>query len=189
MRERRMASKVRKEGLILLLLLFLGFSTQSRAQPEMAQDKPLADLAVLRLEITDSELAKEIVAYDPTSRSNSRLRVPDGFKLVVVTLGGTAPSWCPCVVSMQNSEFTAVFEHRIQTAGALLWPGIGSSWQMGPEGRGIVTYHVFGVQPGPVTLKVAFAIPDVVDTFLVRYPTLAKGKATVSGSKPTGAKR
>jgi len=40
------------------------------------------------------------------------------------------------------------------------------------------SYYIY--EPGPIILKVAFILPEKITNFFVRYPALAKGKATIS---------
>ena len=174
---------VEKRTLSLVLLSALGAIALS------GQTRLLMDLAELQLEISSSEVVKDIVGSNMSPAASLRAR--DGFKLVVVTLKGSAPSSCPCVISMQSSEFTAIFEpkagSRMQTAGAMSGP-VNDYWQIAPERGGSVENHAL-VDPGPVVFRVAFAVPIEVDAFLVRYPTLARGKASASRPKPPGGGR
>jgi hypothetical protein len=48
-----------------------------------------------------------------------------------------------------------------------------------PEGFS-VTSDIFIKEPGPIILKVAVILPEKITNFFVRYPALAKGKATIS---------
>jgi hypothetical protein len=139
------------------------------------------DLAKLKLEVTNTEVVGQISDFDTT------LSAKEGFKLVVVTLKGIVTH--PCQISIGTAEFSAIYKEE-----ATNWEGEkvtilfvevsaaiaeDDSWSISRVGA-IITPFYYIDEPGPIILKVAFILPEKITSFFVRYPALAKGKATIS---------
>lgn len=149
----------------------------------------LTDLAQLNLEIAKTEVVDEIQQV-----GIGKLAGTDDTKLIVVTLKGTAK--LPCRFCIEAQEFAAVFEgetvniqdKKEKTTMIKVSDAVGSdeSWIFAREGWMNVRY--FRIEKsGTVNIRVAFFLPKRVNNFSIRYPTLAKGKATISmqGNKKT----
>jgi hypothetical protein len=162
---------------ISLLLSLIGLMCLNAISQELPF---LMDLAQLKLEVTNTEVVDQI------SNSNTTLSVKKGYKLVVVTLKGIVTD--PCKIPIKTSEFSAIYEEEttnnkgeketnihIEVSAAI---AKGDSWSISQVGvRVTSSYYIY--EPGPIILKVAFNLPEKITSFFVRYPTLAKGKATI----------
>jgi len=139
------------------------------------------DLAQLKLEVTNAEVVGQISSF------NATLSAEKGYKLVVVTLKGIVTH--PCKITIETGEFSAIYEgeftnnmgekeaiFHVEVSGAI---GKGASWLIsGADFRIESTDSI--KEPGPIIIKVAFILPEKITNFFVRYPALAKGKATIS---------
>lgn len=149
-----------------------------------ASDLPLLmDTAQLELKVTDTEEADRIssAGYQMTT-----LSAKEGYKLVVVSLEGTVQE--PCRLTFNTTEFAAIYEKEttdhegkkqlrvsVKESSAIER----GAWSIPPEGaKSTVTFYIR--EPGPITLRVAFILPEEITSFHVRYPTLAQGKAVIS---------
>ena len=163
---------------ISLLLSLIGLMCLNAISQELPE---LMDLAQLKLEVTNTEVVGQISSFNTTLSAN------EGYKLVAVTLKGIVTH--PCKITIETGEFSAIYEEettnnkgeketsfRIKVSAAI---AKGDSWSIPPVGgRVTTTYYIR--EPGPIILKVAFTLPEKITNFFVRYPALAKGKATVS---------
>jgi len=165
-------------SLLLSLIGLMCLNTISQELPE------LMDLAQLKLEVTNMEVVGQI---STTGYQVTTLSAKEGFKLFVVTLKGIVTH--PCKITIEAGEFSAIYEEettnnkgeketifRIKVSAAI---AKGDSWSIPPVGGRITTTYYIR-EPGPIILKVAFTLPEKITNFFVRYPALAKGKATVS---------
>lgn len=171
--------------LVALMLVVLLMSTNA-----ISGEYPfLMDLGQLKLAVANVEAIDQISAlHGPMG--NIVISVKKGYKLVVVTLKGVVTH--PCRIFIDPTEFIALYkeetadpkgeeEHiRIENSDAA---AIDDTWVApvstaeGIEAR--ITLTMIR-QPGPTIIKVAFVLPEKVTDFLVYYPALAKGKATIS---------
>ena len=143
----------------------------------ISQELPfLMDLAQLELEVTNTEVVDQISSS--YGLDTITLSANEGYQLVVVTLKGIVPH--PCRIIIKNSEFSVIYEKEtslhIEVSSAIT---NNDSWSVPPEGFS-VTSDIFIKEPGPIILKVAVILPEKITNFFVRYPALAKGKATIS---------
>jgi hypothetical protein len=175
-------------SLLLSLIGLMCLNTISQELPELLaqlQELPeLMDLAQLKLEVTNMEVVGQI---STTGYQVTTLSAQEGYKLVVVTLKGIVTD--PCKIPIETGEFSAIYgeettnkkgeketSFHITLSGAI---AKGDSWSIPPvDSRVTTTYYIR--EPGPIILKVAFTLPEKITNFFVRYPALAKGKATVS---------
>ena len=173
----------------LILICTVVFMMYSNAFSE--EELPLLmDLAQINLEVINTEIEVQI---STTGYQSVTLSSKAGYKLVIVTLTGIITS--PCRIASGTSEFTAIYEKvttndegekkfrvSIKVSDAIAKD---DSWAIPPEGARITTTY-FIRETGNIIIKVAFVLPEDVDNFFVRYPTLAKGKASIlsqSGEK------
>jgi hypothetical protein len=143
----------------------------------ISQELPfLMDLAQLKLEVTNTEVVDQISSS--YGLDTTTLSANEGYQLVVVTLKGIVPH--PCRIIIKNSEFSVIYEKEtslhIEVSSAIT---NNDSWSVPPEGFS-VTSDIFIKEPGPIILKVTVILPEKITNFFVRYPALAKGKATIS---------
>jgi len=147
----------------------------------ISQELPeLMDLAQLKLEVTNTEVVGQISGY------NTTLSAKEGFKLFVVTLIGIVTE--PCKIAIETREFSAIYEKEITnnkgeketSLDVIVSDAVatGDSWSIPPVGAR--TFTVCPIKAGPTIIKVAFILPEKITSFFVRYPALAKGKATIS---------
>jgi hypothetical protein len=151
------------------------------ALPGIAQAPEVMDLAQLKLEVVKTERVDGL--WDPVGGVS--LKAKEGAKIVVVTLGGTAAR--PVVIVADTKQFAALYykgtgnDKRLEIAmsdAISLGKGAGP-WAIASEGKSkMIISDAIG--PGPVTLRVGLVIPDEVNSFLVLYPTFARGKAVIS---------
>jgi len=161
---------------ISLLLSLIGLMCLNAISQELPF---LMDLAQLKLEVTKTEVVDQISSssfgLDATTTTTT---ANEGYQLVVVTLKGIVPH--PCRIIIKNSEFSVIYEKEtslhIEVSSAITSI---DSWSVPPEGFS-VTSDIFIKEPGPIILKVAVILPEKITNFFVRYPALAKGKATIS---------
>ena len=148
----------------------------------ISQELPfLMDLAQLKLEVANTEVVDQISSFDGT------LSAKEGDKLFVVTLKGTVTD--PCQIIIGAEEFSAIYEkettdNKGEKGTTLLIKGSAAiarydSWSISQVGRSLTLFYYIK-EPGPIILKVAFILPEKITSFFVRYPALAKGKATIS---------
>jgi hypothetical protein len=157
----------------------------------LAEELPLfIDLAPLNLEVIKTEVVDKISTSVLESRT---LSAKEGNRLVIVTLKGNIPS--PCKIMLWSTDFAAIvisekmattddkgrndsylFSSSQQQSTAIALDS--SFWDIPPSNKHLLMYHNF-YNPGPITIKVAFILPATVDKFIVRYPSLARGKAMV----------
>jgi len=147
----------------------------------ISQEHPfLMDLAQLKLEVTNTEVVVQISDFDTT------LSAKEGYKLVVVTLKGIVTH--PCQISIGTGEFSAIYEEEATNwegeKVTILYVGVSAaiakddSWSISQVGAKITLFYYID-EPGPIIFKVAFILPEKITSFFVRYPALAKGKATI----------
>src|SRR3990167_4489322 len=136
------------------------------------------DLAQLNLEVVNAEVTDEIsFAMDTLSSTKDE-------NVIVVTLKGSVKS--PCTFCAEARAFTAVFDIKPTKGGSIPQVRISDAVSIGNGGWTIFTenkvccYQEIVVNPGSETIRVAFLLPKGVNSFSVLYPTLAKGKATLS---------
>ena len=163
---------------ISLLLSLIGLMCLNAISQELPE---LMDLAQLKLEVTNTEVVGQISSF------NTTLSAKKGYKLVVVTLKGIVTH--PCSITIETGEFSAIYEEEttnnkgekgtrlnVKLSAAI---AKGDSWSIPPVGvRVTSTCYIY--EPGHIILKVAFILPEKITNFFVRYPALAKGKATIS---------
>jgi len=164
---------------LLLSLMGLMCLNGISQEPELPL---LMDFAQLKLEVNNTEVVDQIYGMDMTT-----LSAKEGYKLVVVTLKGIVPH--PCRIILETSEFSAIYEEEITNFKGEKEVDIkdrvsdafatGGSWRIPPVGARVFT-TCWIKEPGPIILKVAFTLPEKITNFFVRYPALAKGKATIS---------
>ena len=170
--------------------LITGAVQAEQPAANVASPPPLMDLGELKLKVASTEAVEKITSFIP---GFGRLTISpeDGKQLVVVTLTGVAPS--PCTCSVSSREFSAFYEdpewkakgkkgvrHRVLTASAIRLVDDFGAWFIIPAGvRGAAcdTWYFRETRPTPIKVQAAFSVPDKVETFSVRYPTLAKGLA------------
>ena len=168
-----------KRIIFISLLLSLIFLMCLNA---ISQELPfLMDLAQLKLEVTNTEVVDQISSF------NTTLSAKEGYKLVVVTLKGIVTH--PCQISIGTAEFSAIYgEEATNWEGekvTILYVEVSAaiaeddSWSISRVGATITLFYYIK-EPGPTILKVAFILPEKITNFFVRYPALAKGKATIS---------
>jgi len=153
----------------------------------ISQELPfLMDLAKLKLEVTNTEVVDQI-SSSSFGRDDTTISAKEGYKLVVVTLKGIVLH--PCIITIAAREFSAIYEEEttnnkgeketrpyVMVSDAV---AIGDQWAIPSVGsRVTTTYYI--KEPGPIIIKVAFMLPEKITNFFVRYPALAKGKATIS---------
>ena len=172
---------------IFLLLSLIGLMCLNAIsqEPELPF---LMDLAQLKLEVTNTKIVDQISSssfgLDATTTTTT---ANEGYQLVVVTLKGIVPH--PCRITIETREFSVIYEEettnyegekevslRVRLSDAV---ATGDIWSIAPEGTS-VTLSIFRREPGPIILKVAVILPEKTTNFFVRYPALAKGKATIS---------
>jgi hypothetical protein len=140
----------------------------------------LLDLSQLNLKISASEVVDSVGDF----MSGSISAKGEKNKLVKVTLTGSLPS--PSKITLKSNDFMAISEIK------------GSTFVMGKNSvaihiNGIWTLesskeNTFGVttvllrEAGPITIKVAFILPQDVNEFFVSYPALVSGKVNLSGA-------
>ena len=168
--------------LIPIASLLIAFST-AVAQ----EDSPplLADLAKLNLHVVKAEMVEELRTVD---MGGETVIAPTGDNvLVVVTLEGLVEQ--PWRLTLATDSFTAIYEFLDLPDDDMLSVGLRRSsgitgwkdrWLLKPD-QGNIQSTAFLRDPGPITIKAAFIIPDDVDTFSVRVPTVAEGEAEVIG--------
>jgi len=157
---------------ISLLLSLIGLMCLNAISQELPF---LMDLAQLELEVTNTEVVDQILSS--YGLNTVTLKAGEGIQLVVVTLKGIVPH--PCRIIIKNSEFSVIYEKEtslhIKVSLAIT---NNDSWSVSPEGFSVS--DIFIKEPGPIILKVAVILPEEITNFFVRYPALAKGKATIS---------
>ncbi len=134
----------------------------------------LDDLAKLELRVTSVEGVTE--SRQDLKALTSKIKFPPetGHRLLIVTLTGKTEK--PVALVFRREDFAAVHRNggqaSIFSADAI---GYGPSfvWLTGPT----VLIHVR--QAGPVSLRMAVTVLAEVDSFWVRYPTVAQGRAAV----------
>ena len=165
-----------------LLVLWLGCmcATQEEEPPL------LLGLAQLRLQVAETEIVDELSTSGLAGEE--KVTPTTGSVLVVVTLAGQIDeAWR---LTITPDEFAAMYEvaeelpdgqERIianvvrSCATAFAIDGR-ERWKIKPEKGQIVSTHQLR-EPGPVTVKAAFLLPDKVESFFVRIPTVAAGEA------------
>jgi len=159
---------------LLLSLIGLMCINAISQELELLELPFLMDLAQLKLEVTNTEVVGQISGFFAT------LSAKEEYKLVVVTLKGIVTD--PCQISINTGEFSAIYEKgtglNVKVSGAIAKD---DSWSVPQVGSSITTI-CYIKEPGPIILKVAFILPEKITNFFVRYPALAKGKATISGT-------
>jgi len=153
----------------------------------ISQELPfLMDLAQLKLEVTNTEVVDQISSSN--FGRDATTTADEGYKLVVVTLKGIVPH--PCRIAIETRDFSAVYEKETSNSKGEKEVSLGfdvsdaiattdDSWIL----TGDISYFIsilYIREPGPTIIKVAFIFPEKITSFFVRYPTLAKGKATIS---------
>jgi len=153
-------------SLLLSLIGLMCLNTISQELPE------LMDLAQLKLEVTNTEVVGQI------SRYNTTLSAKEGFKLFVVTLIGIVTE--PCQIIIGAEEFSAIYKKETNFSSKVSDAfAHDDSWSVPPEGFSVTSKFPIK-EPGTIIIKVAFILPEKITSFFVRYPALAKGKATIS---------
>jgi hypothetical protein len=138
----------------------------------LSQEKPtLIDVAQLNLEVTGTKIVKEIKGM-----MGNKLSAKEGNKLVVVTLKGRTVD--SCTISLKPDDFSAVYEKgkevEILSFGAM---AIGGMWAFT---EGLQYRMSFPAKKDElVVIEAAVSLPKNVNSFLVRCPTVVKGKAIV----------
>jgi len=160
--------------IISLLLSLIGLMCLNAISQELPF---LMDLAQLKLEVTNTEVVDQISSFITT------LSAKEGYKLLAVTLKGIVTG--PCIISIGPEEFSAIYKKETTDnkgeKGTTLLIKLSSaiakddSWSISSATS---SYYIY--EPGPIILKVAFILPEKITNFFVRYPALAKGKATIS---------
>jgi len=144
----------------------------------------LLDLAQLKLKIISTQIVDQI-----SSEQSLKLLPKEGYKLAIVELEGLLDS--PAKIALDTQEFSILYEEktkkniygtevldkRIQVikCSAL---AMGSGWSIAVEGQQTTTVHDF-TDAGPISIKIAVTLPQNVSAFVVRYPALAEGQASV----------
>jgi len=163
--------KYKRVIFISLLLSLIGLMCLNAIsqEPELPF---LMDLTQLKLEVMNMEVVDKISGY------NTTISAKEGFKLFVVTLIGIVTE--PCQIIIGAEEFSAIYgeETSFSTKVSVAFAS-DDSWSVPPEGFS-VTSIIPIKEPGPIIIKVAFILPEKITSFFVRYPALAKGKATIS---------
>ncbi len=143
---------------------------------------PLGDLADFGLQITSTEVVDKVV--EDNFGNTTTLSATDGFKLVVVTLEGSAPY--DCTVIWRNDEFAAVWTEPRTPSGGMGYE-IGYSSAVGdslfgwtiPDRGHTVTTSLLVHSDDSFTLQLAFILPDTVTAFRVRHLTSVEGQAVI----------
>ena len=184
---------MRRVTIITFIVAGLMIMSHVEVLSSEASDLPLLmDIAQLELKVTDTEEADRIsrVGYPGTT-----LSAKVGYKLVVVSLEGTVQE--PCGLPFNTTEFAAIYEKettdyegkkKLQVF-VTESSGIESAtWSIPPEGaRTTVTFYI--PEPGPITLRVVFILPEEITSFHVRYPALAQGKAAIPGKQDDNSRK
>jgi len=163
---------------ISLLLSLIGLMCLNAISQELPF---LMDLAQLKLEVTNTEVVDQISSFFTTLSAN------EGDKLFVVTLIGIVTD--PCQIIIGAEEFSAIYEeettnNKSEKGTRLYLKGSaaiakGNIWVISSVNVRVTTTYPIE-EPGPIIIKVAFILPEKITNFFVRYPALAKGKATIS---------
>ena len=145
----------------------------------------LMDFAQLKLEVINTEVVDQI-SSSSFGRDDTTLSAKEGYKLVVVTLKGIVTH--PCKIAIETREFSAIYEEETTnnkgeketSLDVIVSDAVatGDSWSIPPVGARAFTVCPIK-EPGSIILKVAFTLPEKITNFFVRYPALAKGKATI----------
>jgi hypothetical protein len=159
---------MRRTVLVLFLTVF-GVQNVASQQSERA-----IDLRELQLRVTGAETRAEL-----SVRSGSvqfKVTPEKGFKLVVATLTGTLPA--PGRVSFAPATFSARYEgtrptsqRYVEFAPARNVAQEDESWA--------ATITATYTRVVPVTIKVAFSLPETVTQFTVLYGSAAGGDTTI----------
>jgi hypothetical protein len=150
------------------------------------------DMAKLGLRVVSAGAVDRISL--PAGAKRKPLEPAPGKKLVVVTLLGFASS--PIKMPISVLDFSAFWEEvhvgnvygkkvsdtiiQVARAVALETP---KGWLI--EGEGLPNAALFYfVDPGPVSLRVGFLLPEGVKRFGIRYPLVADGNAIIAAGTP-----
>ena len=171
-------------SLLLSLIGLMCLNTISQ-EPELPF---LTDLAQLELEVTNTEVVDQI-SSSSFGRDDTKLSAWEGYKLVVVTLKVIVIH--PCIITIETREFSAIAIYEEETTNnkgeketrsyVMVSDAvtIGDQWTIPSVNTRVFTVNPIK-EPGPIIIKVAFILPEKITNFFVRYPALAKGKATIS---------
>ena len=161
-------------GLCLLLVFLFNPSWNAWAD----EDPPfLLDLSQLKLKIVSTELVTEVGDFLSGTLSSG----DENEKLVVVTLSGNIPRTCR--LSLQSDEFMAVTETpQFATMTRSLGIYFTGTWTVS-KNNSVSVFSSIKNEPGPISLKVAFALPKDVQAFSVSFPGLIGKKAILSTAK------
>lgn len=176
---------MRRVTIITFIVAGLMIMSHVEVLSSEASDLPLLmDIAQLELKVTDTEEADRI-SSGLLGRTTT-LSAKEGYKLVVVSLEGTVQE--PCRLPFNTTEFAAIYEKETtdyegkKKLQVFVTKSSGierATWSIPPEGaQTTVTFYI--PEPGPITLRVAFILPEEITSFHVRYPALAQGKAAIS---------
>ncbi len=177
---------------IIITFIVAGLMIMSHVEvlSSEASDLPLLmDIAQLELKVTDAKVVDHI-STGTGGDEETTLSAKEGYKLVVVSLEGTVQEPCRLTFETHATEFAAIYEKETTdyegkkqlqvfvTKSSAFAKDFG--WKIPPKGAlsMVTTYYIY--KPGPITLRVAFILPEEITSFHVRYPALAQGKAVIS---------
>ena len=153
------------------------------------------NMAMLRLKVVSAGVLDRI-SFGAAAQQKA-LQPGPGKKLVVAILEGKAlePIRMPIAIldfsafwveeRIQNIYGKKVSERSVQSARAVALE-TPKGWLI--EGKGLPDSAVFYLNPGPVSLRVGFFLPEGVTRFGVRYPLIAEGDAIIASGAPSARK-
>lgn len=170
-------------GFLFVGVFVLALQSSSRADSE---GPALVDLAHLTLEVASVEEVGEVQGQGRSMVHPGKdivLKAEKGERVIVVTLKGTVPN--ACRIAFGPGEFSLVYEKPDPSLGRhlVIQPGRAVhderlGWWVDEEGWRNTLESPY--KPGPFMVSVAFVVPDKITSAFVRYPTVARGQATIS---------
>ena len=170
---------MRTLSIVILIFVCQLMPVSTYADPQELPE--LLDLAQLNLEVIHTEITDEI------SYAMNKLSSTKDENVVSVTLKGSIKS--SCKLRVEARSFIALFEtESMKEDFGKQWKfsdavstGNTGGWAIFIKEKGMISaIHEDVISPGSVIIRVAFLLPKGVNSFSVLYPTLAKGKATLS---------
>lgn len=150
------------------------------------------NMAMLHLRVVSAGVLDRI-SYGPAAQRKALMPGP-GKKLVVAILEGKVlePIRMPIAIldfsafwveeRVRNIYGKKVSDRSVQAARAVAFE-TPKGWLI--EGEGLPVSALFYLEPGPVSFRVGFFLPEGVTRFGVRYPLIAEGDAIIaSGASP-----
>ena len=173
--------------------MLLSVALGSVSEPStLAQEwKPTTDWAEYQLEVADAKVIGAISGMVAGGRFGT-LSPPKGKHLIVVTLKGSLnrKTW----VNLSTGDFGAVYSgespdpgnpnivgppYRVPCSAASVKD---MQWALAPTDADAVV--LAPLEAGPITVSLAFAVPEEVTTIFVLHTTYAKGKAAILSPVP-----